>query len=732
MKKPFYLIVFLLIASLSTLYSQKDRNWRWQNPLPQGNTLHSSATIGNNIVFFAGDAGTILKSKDGGQTFTRQKTFTRENLYSIFFIGTRCGMAVGTNGTILKTTDCGNTWKKLSSGRKDTLRGISLLSSQSAIAVGDTGTILRTRDGGDTWVYDPLPGFKPNLNGISFPTPDFGVIVGDSFPPFGGPPIIVSEDSGDTFNPYGPGNPSLAGININSVFVPEKDPDKAVLVGDKGVIVSTTTKGTTWSTPISNVTVDISNVWFFDGDNGFATGPNGTILRTKDCGDTWSLIISPIKRDLNTVIFPKNDTLNGFFGGAHGIIYRTLDGGLTVDPIGTGFRPNLTAVTFLDDSFGIATGHQGAILRTENAGNDWLPVQTGLNFDWESLQFEPTKRRLWLAGGIFGDSARIAFSDDDGLNWTPQPIPSPVKLFDIAFSDSLNGTAVGPSGWLWVTKDGGKNWFLKFTGITDWFLSTAMPSDTTTFVVGGNGTILRSVDGGNTFVAVASGTSEWLTHVSFLDDSVGMACGNHGVVLRTRDRGNTWEDVSPVPNITFDFTGLSLFRGLGVSNRSSKDAFSVTLVGQNGIILNSDDSGDTWTQDNSQTNCPIADCFFTDSLTGTVVGAFGMILRTDSRGVRVGIEDGLEQTFPVPQLGQNYPNPATGITQIPFTLPFSTIAQLTVYDLNGREVARLVDQPLPRGVHRYAWDTQGLTPGMYIYRLDAGGQVMSKKMMVEE
>lgn len=680
-----------------------------------------------------GDAGTILKTKDGGKTWDKQESGTRENLYAVHFSDSTFGMAVGTNGMILSTLDCGKNWKIVSSGRKDTLRGLSILTRRKIIAVGDTGTIIKSFDGGNNWVYEPIPGFRSNLNDVYFPAPDFGVIVGDSFPPFGGPPIVFSGDSGATFSPWGGGNTALTGINLNSAWMPEKDPDKAVLVGDQGTIVSTTTKGQSFSTPISPVTVDISDVWFFDDKNGFASGPNGTLLRTKDCGDTWSLVIvpSPLNRDIITVIFP--DSSKGYFGGSNGLLFGTDDGGLSFTPYQSGVFPNLTDVTFLDDSFGIAVGGFGTILHTANGGNDWIAPPIPPTFHpFESAttaRLADQRSKLWAAGGTFGDSARIFCSSDSGMSWKPQPVPSPFKFFDITFRDSLNGFAVGLNGVIYCTRNGGKTWVRKNGNTANWLLDADMPSDSCAYIVGGFGTILRTKDFGNNWTPLSSGTQEWLTSVSFLDDSFGVAVGNHGVILRTQDRGDSWFDISP-NQISIDFTSVSLSRGNFTSNKNGSGDISITAVGFNGTIFFSPDFGDTWIEQQSKTKFPLWGSFFLDSLKGWAVGEFGTILHTNGHFTStVSIEDELERPS-LADMGLCYPNPAYTSTTIPFQLKAPAQVHLAIYDMNGRLVKTLIQEKMPVGEHKHEVEVEELSEGFYLYRLSVGEDFFVKRMIV--
>ncbi len=81
-------------------------------------------------------------------------------------------------------------------------------------------------------------------------------------------------------------------------------------------------------------------------------------------------------------------------------------------------------------------------------------------------------------------------------------------------------------------------------------------------------------------------------------------------------------------------------------------------------------------------------------------------------------------------LDQNYPNPFNGRTLIRYALPRRTRVTLAIYDIRGRQVAVLVDGIIAGGVHYASVSSQDLRSGLYIYRLEADGQVLTRKMTV--
>jgi len=72
------------------------------------------------------------------------------------------------------------------------------------------------------------------------------------------------------------------------------------------------------------------------------------------------------------------------------------------------------------------------------------------------------------------------------------------------------------------------------------------------------------------------------------------------------------------------------------------------------------------------------------------------------------------------QLSQNYPNPFNPLTTIRFTISESDLVTLKVYDILGNEVTSLVNEEKSAGVYEVEFDSNGLTSGIYFYRLQAG------------
>jgi hypothetical protein len=81
-------------------------------------------------------------------------------------------------------------------------------------------------------------------------------------------------------------------------------------------------------------------------------------------------------------------------------------------------------------------------------------------------------------------------------------------------------------------------------------------------------------------------------------------------------------------------------------------------------------------------------------------------------------------------LNQNYPNPFNPGTSIEFQLPQKSFVTLKVYNILGVEIATLVNEEKPAGIHKINFNASELSSGMYIYKISAGKFEKTMKMLL--
>jgi hypothetical protein len=86
-------------------------------------------------------------------------------------------------------------------------------------------------------------------------------------------------------------------------------------------------------------------------------------------------------------------------------------------------------------------------------------------------------------------------------------------------------------------------------------------------------------------------------------------------------------------------------------------------------------------------------------------------------------------------LHQNYPNPFNPNTTIRYDLPQAVRVQIKIFNTLGQEITTLIDAVRPAGAYRVIWDSKNasgvqVASGVYVYQINAGSFVDSKKMVL--
>ncbi len=295
------------------------------------------------------------------------------------------------------------------------------------------------------------------------------------------------------------------------------------------------------------------------------------------------------------------------------------------------------------------------------------------------------------------------------------PVSFPQTLNDVDFVNEREGWAVGSKGYpphsgIIHTEDGGQTWVVQDSltypgalyGVT--FLDTLKG-----FAVGDSGLILRTFDGGKTWDSIPSGTKNNLYDIQFADSMRGIIVGR-GYCLLTEDGGVTWIEGTGGPGMDVAFpdtlhiwTSSGYFSGDGGKTWEYQDLPDVPYNALNGI-------------------------FFPDTAHGWIVGDYGRVFHYS---IPEGIEEtGQDQRSKIYSLKVS-PNPFKSLLIISFSLPKSSYVSLKIYDISGKLVWSLVNGGKPVGQHRVSWNEDLLSSGVYFVKLEVDGLAKGYKKIIK-
>ncbi len=415
----------------------------------------------------------------------------------------------------------------------------------------------------------------------------------------------------------------------------------------------------------------------------------------------------------------------------------------------------LGKIQFVSSTEGWISASGGALLHTLDAGAHWSVVKP-FPSDTVFSMADPSMTMSWVnqthgwkmnwfgtsIGGARG--AVIHKTTDGGSTWTKKVLSTAVgdMGFQVQFVDANNGwasiyqSATGNMSTVRST-DGGNNWSPVGTGGIFHFV------DTNNGWAIGSPKIYRTTDGGTNWSPQYTDSSKIsFNAIQFTDLNNGWVVGDSSRILKTTNGGTNWTLITN--------TGIS-------AGSKSKCVFFLnastgwigtnipSLQGDQRVILFTNNGGSSWTQQNPQNTGPVFSIFFMDANNGWFTGdqcvqncslpdslrvSAGVIGHTTNGGV-TGV-GATKNSLPAGHsLAQNYPNPFNPTTIISYTLSQRSWVRITIIDLLGREVATLIgNEERSAGTYNIEWNAVSFVSGIYFYRLQAGGFVATKKLVL--
>ena len=396
-------LAYFGICPWSPVYAADLRNF-------EDAALRAVQFVDRNEGWAVGDAGVVLHTIDGGQTWERQSTGGRASLRSVHFLTPYIGWIVGreelgdgrSSGVMLTTTNGGLKWQRIGRNALPGLHVVRFLDDKVGFVAGEASDgfptgLFATTDGGASW--RPVPGPRgPGWYAADFVDAKQGILAG----PWSRSAMLqdgkVIGNHDDSL-----GNRNLLGVHISG--------KNAFAVGQGGVVLRSDTAGARWSFADLKLAPEVQDAWDFHGlatvgTHLWAVGRPGTaILHSPDQGATFEVQHTGQPLPLFAACFIDDN--NGWVVGEFGSVLHTADGGKkwTVQRRG-GQRAALlfinarTANTPFETiaRLGGEEGYLAAVLQPHAADPDSAPLRAA--FDGDRL----AAAVAW-AGGAAGEMA---------------------------------------------------------------------------------------------------------------------------------------------------------------------------------------------------------------------------------------------------------------------------------------------------------------------------------------
>jgi hypothetical protein len=362
------------------------------------------------------------------------------------------------------------------------------------------------------------------------------------------------------------------------------------------------------------------------------------------------------------------------------------------------------------------TNDSGSAFRSSDAGKSWVQIRASQT---RHIAVAPDGIVYMAMSEVWPQQDSLSRSTDRGDSWTG------LYPYDKMPKGLIASVAVGPNGTV-------------FCGVNSFGASPA---------------IGVSTDGGLSWISPGGDTTGGLGY-AFHGDSVITVTEYYlleepkGGFALSSDCGLTWQHGDLWPRFSGLFAWCSngnvLWSAIGGwlhfpgTVRIIPTLSALIALQRGGVLAGSDGTGIYLFSDNGDSlgtvNEGLTDlhihAFASDSVgylyAGTDAGIWRRPLSEITTSVRPVTAEMPHQTM----MYQNYPNPFNPSTTIRYGLPKRSHVSLTVYNTLGQRVAILQDGEQEAGYHEIQFDASDLASGVYLYRLQAGDFVQSRKLVL--
>ncbi|MEQ9308027.1 MAG: T9SS type A sorting domain-containing protein [Balneolaceae bacterium] len=725
----------LLFYSIIIL-SGSIRAQQWINTWgPEGGTILE--LVENDGKLYGRTGTNIYVSEDNGDSWTILGGEEFNNITPGNLTSTSFGVHFTTTSSKVSSIYDGSTIEASAEGFGQFEFPAKIIHVKDTLFAVAGANLYKSIDGAKNWIKAGTVGAGDAIFGVD------DIVVSSSFTAG----IKASFDGGVTFEAFGP---TVSFELVNSLA---KLDDKYVLATTGGAWAKNTSgeweKTFIKTGSFSNLAVIEGKIYGLNGSVSVVGGAivaSADVYASADTGKTWTLVeiesdTKPLYGDHNKVVAVGDNLYATAIQKSNALV--STDGGLNWTSLGTeGLRNPLTRGIFPieDDIYvttngGAGTGQYGfGVFKSSDKGTSWSQVSIELPEGHNGSFYTVRKNGENLYACSY---AGLFISSDGGDSWSILEGTEEWYISDIHFTENL-WIMAGSDGFsrIWTSSDAGANWETHYQGIGAIFETFHVNNDNSGIVIGSNTALIASSqDLGATWQFAANDKGLALGggyfNIGSIDTMFYTKSNASANIYKSSDHGINWEKAT-------DLEGL---KGVTVelifSNNETLYVYGSTFAIVDGAFVNNyaiykSTDGVNFEKSIELHGTPkgYSSPMFTFVGDELFLGYSGApIFKYSSEDVGTVNE---EVEFEKDQfiLSQNYPNPFNPTTNISFNLPKAGNVTLKVYNMLGQQVATLVNGRMSAGIQVVTFDASQLSSGMYLYQIQSGNYIRTRKMML--
>jgi len=439
--------------------------------------LFTVSVVDSSVALAAGYWGSIYRTEDGGQSWTKTDTGTKRLIYSISMADALNGWAVGQLSLVLHTSDGGKTWQRQTTPKDEHLVhlfAVQAVTATQAVAVGEWGSRLLTEDGGKSWQ-------------------DHSLTISEDHPQF----VWLTVPDQEKVRR---GEKVFEDVTLNDVSCLQANRHFCWIIGEFAYLFRSEDGGRSWERGKIESGIEIQPI----------TMAHNTITLDDSAKESITAFAHAIadQQHLNIAVEPRVSAQEiREFGNPDApfplfeiVEARTQevqsvieDAGILSDRIRRRGAPPWDYEEFVANDPGFLDRY----MNSRKAEKPGVEVQISQNPYLFSVRFGD-QNEGWIAGlgGV------ILRSHDSGRTWTYEKLGRVQAIFGIQPFSADVAIAIGEKGLIYATEDGGKSWkqWPGFPTIFTFMRGIAFaPGDRIGYIVGQKAMVLRSEDAGKTW-----------------------------------------------------------------------------------------------------------------------------------------------------------------------------------------------------------------------------------------